>query len=203
MHQKPKAFCKYSSFQLTHYVCKSGTHPERWRAIRRAIRLNAAFRIRDMSTARALPAAPPASDEGIRRSMMSNRRTDTIPEVSMRSMLHRAGLRFRKDHYIKLEPRGVKVDVVFPSAKVAVFIDGCFWHRCPEHATMPKRNSEYWSAKFERNIERDLENTENLHRLGWLVIRIWEHEVKHAELADHALNRVVHAVRHRFAANRG
>ena len=123
--------------------------------------------------------------------MMSNRRADTKPEVAFRSMLHRAGLRFRKDRYVKLERRGVKVDVVFPTPRVAVFIDGCFWHRCPEHATMPKRNSDYWLAKFERNIERDAENTLNLQRIGWRVVRIWEHEVKHEELAKHAVERVL------------
>ena len=90
-----------------------------------------------MQSSSAVPAAPPASDEGTRRSMMSNRRADTKPEIAFRSMLHRSGLRFRKDRYIKFERRGVKVDVVFPTEKVAVFIDGCFWHRCPEHATRP------------------------------------------------------------------
>ena len=129
--------------------------------------------------------------------MKSNRRADTKPEVAFRSMLHRSGLRFRKDRYIKFERRGVKVDVVFPTERVAVFVDGCFWHRCPEHATMPKRNSEYWSTKFRRNIERDRENSENLHETGWLVMRIWEHEVKNPELAEYAVERVVDSVRAR------
>ncbi len=112
-------------------------------------------------------------------------------------MLHRAGLRFRKDRYIKFERRGVKVDVVFPAARVALFIDGCFWHRCPEHATMPKRNSEYWLAKFRRNVERDAENNESLRQLGWRVVRIWEHEVTHPELIEHAVERVSGIVRAR------
>ena len=129
--------------------------------------------------------------------MMSNRRTDTKPEIAFRSMLHRAGLRFRKDRYIKFERRGVKVDVVFPTAMVALFIDGCFWHRCPEHATMPTRNHDYWSAKFQRNMDRDRSNDRNLQEMGWQVIRVWEHEVKEQELAEHAVLRVTSAVRHR------
>lgn len=145
----------------------------------------------------AVPTAPPASNEGTHRSMMSNRRSDTKPEVAFRSMLHRAGMRFRKDRYIKFEQRGVKVDVVFPTQKVAVFIDGCFWHRCPEHATMPTRNYEYWSTKFQRNMDRDRSTNLNLQNLGWQVIRIWEHEVKDPELADHAVTQVRSALRHR------
>ena len=112
-------------------------------------------------------------------------------------MLHRAGLRFRKDRYIRFERRGVKVDVVFPTERVAVFIDGCFWHRCPEHATMPTRNYEYWLAKFRRNMDRDVSNNENLRRLGWRVLRVWEHEVKNPELAEAAVERVVDIVRGR------
>jgi len=150
-----------------------------------------------MSPPTSIPTAPPASNEGTRRSMMSNRRTDTKPEIAFRSMLHRSGLRFRKDRYIKFERRGVKVDVVFPTEKVAVFIDGCFWHRCPEHATMPTRNYEYWSTKFQRNMDRDRSNNQNLQNLGWQVIRIWEHEVKDIELAEHAVLQVRSALRHR------
>ena len=127
--------------------------------------------------------------------MMSNRRADTKPEVAFRSMLHRAGLRFRKDRYVKFERRGVKADVVFPTERVAVFIDGCFWHRCPEHATMPTRNYEYWLAKFRRNMDRDASNNTNLQKLGWHVLRVWEHEVKNPELAEAAVERVVDIVR--------
>ena len=148
-----------------------------------------------MQSSASVPIAPPASDEGTRRSMMSNRRSDTKPEIAFRSMLHRSGLRFRKDRYIKFEQRGVKVDVVFPTEKIAVFIDGCFWHRCPEHATMPTRNYEYWATKFQRNMDRDRSNDHNLQNLGWNVIRIWEHEVKNPELVKNALTRVKSAVR--------
>ena len=161
------------------------------------------FRLVRMVSTRNIPTAPPASNEATRRSMMSNRRVDTKPEIAFRSMLHRAGLRFRKDRYIRFERRGVKVDVVFPTEKVALFIDGCFWHRCPEHATSPKRNAEYWLAKFRRNIERDGENDTNLSKLGWRVVRIWEHEVKEPELAEHAVYRVLEIVRARNNGSRG
>jgi len=115
----------------------------------------------------------------------------------MRSMLHRAGLRFRKDRYIRFESRGVKADIVFPSSRLALFIDGCFWHRCPEHAASPTRNSDYWQAKFKRNVERDRANNKELQALGWRVVRIWEHEIKDPELAAHAVSKISHMVRER------
>ena len=139
--------------------------------------------------------APPASSPAVRRSMLGNRRVDTRPEVLLRQLLHRAGLRFRKDRLIPLSPRGVRVDVVFPRQRVAVFIDGCYWHRCPEHGTMPSTNRDYWRAKFETNMARDARNNAELARDGWRVIRIWEHEVLDVELADHAVSRVRDAVR--------
>ncbi len=129
--------------------------------------------------------------------MQSNRRVDTKPEVAFRSMLHRAGLRFRKDRYIRFERRGVKVDIVFPTQRVAVFIDGCFWHRCPEHATTPSRNHDYWMAKFQRNMTRDAANNRELAQLGWQVLRVWEHEVKDSELAQHAVDQVKSIVQSR------
>ena len=148
-----------------------------------------------MAKSNVIPTAPPATDAGTRRSMQSNKRADTKPEILFRSLLHRAGLRFRKDRYIPLDSRGVKVDVVFVKAQVAVFMDGCFWHRCPEHATMPIRNRGYWLAKFQRNIDRDISNTEQLQQKGWRVMRIWEHELKDEELAAHAVQRVKSVVK--------
>ena len=145
-----------------------------------------------------MPAAitpPPASSPAVRRSMLGNRRVDTQPEVLLRQLLHRAGLRFRKDRLIPLKPRGVRVDVVFPRQRVAVFMDGCYWHRCPEHGTMPATNHEYWRAKFETNMARDARNNAELARDGWRVIRIWEHEVLDDDLAAHAVSRVLSAVR--------
>lgn len=148
-----------------------------------------------MAKSNDIPKTPPATDAGTRRSMQSNKRADTKPEILFRSLLHRAGLRFRKDRYIPLDSRGVKVDVVFVRAQVAVFMDGCFWHRCPEHATMPTRNRGYWLAKFQRNIDRDISNTEQLQQKGWRVMRVWEHELKDEELAMHAVQRVKSVVK--------
>ena len=139
--------------------------------------------------------APPASSDAVRRSMLGNRRVDTKPEVQLRSLLHRAGLRFRKDRLIRLGARRVRPDVVFGRQRVAVFMDGCFWHRCPEHGTMPSTNHAYWLAKFQTNIARDERNNAALMDEGWRVIRIWEHEVLDADLAQHAVSRVVSAVR--------
>jgi DNA mismatch endonuclease, patch repair protein len=108
--------------------------------------------------------------------MMANRRVDTGPERALRSYLHCGGLRFRKDFRIRAEGVSVRADVVFPASKLAVFVDGCFWHQCPEHATMPKRNREFWSAKLQGNVERDQRVDRALTRAGWVVIRCWEHE---------------------------
>lgn len=69
-----------------------------------------------------------------------------------------------------------RADIVFTKAKVAVFIDGCFWHNCPDHGSMPRKNVSYWEPKLHRNAERDSETTRLLRELGWRVIRIWEHE---------------------------
>jgi DNA mismatch endonuclease, patch repair protein len=108
--------------------------------------------------------------------MVANRRVDTTPERALRSQLHRQGLRFRKDYRIKLNGLSVRPDIVFPRAKLAVFVDGCFWHQCPKHATMPKRNGEFWRAKLRRNVERDDQVNRVLRDSGWSVFRCWEHE---------------------------
>ena len=99
------------------------------------------------------------------------RNRDTGLEILLRESLWRAGLRYR------LRPRlpGTP-DLGFAAARVAVFVDGCFWHGCPAHGTQPKRNGEWWSAKLNRNVERDRETDEHLAMLGWEVIRVWEHE---------------------------
>jgi DNA mismatch endonuclease (patch repair protein) len=105
-----------------------------------------------------------------------NRRTDTRPEVALRSALHRRGMRFRKDHPIRIEGRRpVRPDVVFIRACVAVFVDGCFWHGCPEHQVVPKANPDYWIPKLRRNVERDREVDAALRDAGWTVLRYWEH----------------------------
>ena len=117
-----------------------------------------------------------ASAPGSRKSMQGNTRRDTKPEVALRSALHARGLRFRKDFRIDLEGTRFRPDVVFTRAKVAVFVDGCFWHRCPTHGTSPTRNSDYWTPKLDRNVERDRAQDAALAAGGWVGVRIWEHE---------------------------
>jgi len=117
----------------------------------------------------------PSSGDATRR-MRANRRTDTKPEVAVRSILHRIGLRFRKDHPIALSSgKIVRPDIVFTKQKIAIFIDGCFWHSCPQHGTSPKSNKEYWIPKLRENIARDRDSDIALISEGWLVVRIWEH----------------------------
>ena len=100
---------------------------------------------------------------------------DTSPEMKLRRALWRRGLRYRVQYKVPGIPRR-KVDIAFPGKKVAVQVDGCFWHGCPEHGTMPGRNSEGWRWKIARNQARDRDTDEKLNALGWTVIRIWEHE---------------------------
>ena len=94
----------------------------------------------------------------------------------MRSLLHRSGYRFRKDYPIRVEKRLVRPDVAFTKRRIAVFIDGCFWHSCPEHGRQPSVNGHYWLPKLQRNAERDRQQTDALRMAGWTVLRFWEHE---------------------------
>lgn len=103
------------------------------------------------------------------------RRRDTKPELELRRELWARGLRYRVDRRV-LPGLRRKADVVFVGRRVAVFVDGCFWHRCPEHATHPKANAEFWDAKLTRNVERDRETDRRLEDAGWSVVRVWEHE---------------------------
>lgn len=117
-----------------------------------------------------------ASSPGSRASMRANRRTGTKPELALRRALHAAGLRFRKDFPVAADGLKIRPDVVFTRSKVAVFVDGCFWHCCPTHGTQPSRNSDYWAPKLSRNVERDRQQDIALTALGWQVVRIWEHQ---------------------------
>ena len=103
--------------------------------------------------------------------MRRNPRRDTGPELALRSELHRRGLRFRKDLPLRVPGRVVRPDVVFTRARLAVFIDGCFWHRCPEHGTSPRSNSDYWRTKLDRNVARDHRVDEALAAAGWRSLR--------------------------------
>jgi DNA mismatch endonuclease (patch repair protein) len=100
---------------------------------------------------------------------------DTAPEVAVRRLLHASGLRYRVNVPVPGVPRRT-IDIVFGKAKIAIFMDGCFWHGCPEHATQPKANAEWWRAKLDKNMTRDRETTDHLRSAGWTVLRFWEHE---------------------------
>jgi DNA mismatch endonuclease (patch repair protein) len=117
-----------------------------------------------------------ASSPATRTSMLGNRRSNTKPEVALRSALHAAGLRFRKDYRLDLGDVKPRPDIVFTRSRVAVFVDGCFWHSCPDHGTQPRRNSDYWAPKLARNVQRDREHDAALFAHGWSVVRVWEHE---------------------------
>jgi DNA mismatch endonuclease (patch repair protein) len=116
-----------------------------------------------------------ASSDAVRRVMQANRGRDTKPEWAVRRAVHALGLRYRVSY--RPEP-GLRrtADLVFTRAKVAVFVDGCFWHGCPEHRTHPATNAAYWSDKIEGNIARDLDTTASLQAAGWTVLRFWQHE---------------------------
>jgi DNA mismatch endonuclease, patch repair protein len=118
---------------------------------------------------------PTPSSEDVSRRMARQARRDTAPEVELRRELHSRGLRFR----VSFRPLGdlrSTADIVFTRAKVAVYVDGCFWHSCPEHGTMPATNRAWWCAKLERNKARDRACDQALAAAGWRVVRVWEHE---------------------------
>ncbi|HEX2161539.1 MAG TPA: very short patch repair endonuclease [Thermoleophilaceae bacterium] len=124
--------------------------------------------------------------------MQGNRGADTSPEVALRRRLHQMGLRYR----VGLAPIAgfrCRPDIVFTLARVAVFVDGCFWHGCPEHGRVPKSNSGYWAAKLRRNVERDRRQDAVLSAEGWAVVRVWEHDDVHAAAAR--IGRLVRANR--------
>ncbi len=108
--------------------------------------------------------------------MKGNRRTDTKPEMALRRALHAKGYRYRKDLRLDLDG-GVRVrpDIVFTARRVAVFVDGCFWHCCPDHGSQPASNTWYWEPKLRRNVERDRNADAALGEAGWTVVRLWEH----------------------------
>lgn len=118
--------------------------------------------------------------------MRGNKRRDTLPERLLRSELHRSGFRFRVDFPVPVrEGRSPRADIAFTRPKLAIFVDGCFWHGCQEHSSQPRQNSGYWGPKIARNIERDQETNARLSANGWRVLRIWEHD----DLAD-AIDRI-------------
>lgn len=113
--------------------------------------------------------------EATRRTMQANKGRDTGPERAVRSALHATGLRFRVCSPLPFDRRR-RADILFPRAGLYVFIDGCFWHGCPQHFVMPKTNTDFWAAKIEGNRQRDDDSTTRLQDAGYTVLRFWEHE---------------------------
>jgi len=118
---------------------------------------------------------------------MRQRRRDTAPEVAIRRAVHARGLRYRVDATLPGTRR--RADLLFTRAKVAVFVDGCFWHGCPEHGTQPKRNASWWAEKIAMNIRRDRDTDSRLAAADWKVVRVWSHEP-----VDQAVERIVRTV---------
>lgn len=122
----------------------------------------------------AKPVPPPSSPAAAKR-LRSTRRRDTGPELALRALLHSRGLRYRVD-FAPVSGVRRRADVVFSGARVAVFVDGCFWHGCPEHATWPKANADWWRGKILMNKQRDADTDRRFAAAGWKVVRVWEHE---------------------------
>jgi DNA (cytosine-5)-methyltransferase 1 len=138
---------------------------------------------------------PSASSELIRTRMSTTKQRDTGPELALRSELHRLGLRYFVDRPIDGTRR--RADIVFPGPRVAVYVDGCFWHSCPAHGTVPKENRDWWIAKLKANRRRDEDTDARLHAAGWIVLRFWEHEAPTT-----AADVVLKSVRSRTAGHR-
>lgn len=116
----------------------------------------------------------PSSDSALKR-MQATKPRDTAPEIALRSALYRSNLRYRID-VRPLREFNRRADIVFRSTKVAVFVDGCFWHGCPIHGTQAKANAKFWKNKIRQNQIRDKDTNKQLRKAGWRVIRVWEHE---------------------------
>ncbi len=125
---------------------------------------------------------PWASSEAARKTMQGNRGRDTKAELAVRRLVHARGLRYRVNARPEHDLRRT-ADLLFTRVRVAVFIDGCYWHGCPQHFSMPATNPEYWEGKIGRNGQRDIETTALLEERGWTVLRFWEHETP-ATVAD-------------------
>jgi DNA mismatch endonuclease, patch repair protein len=119
---------------------------------------------------------PQASSPAVRRFMSSLRTVGTEPEWALRRELHRRGLRYR----VNVRTLPGCPDIALTRARIAIFVDGCFWHGCPKHAVAPKSNAEWWRSKLEANVVRDRRNDATLREAGWIVVRAWEHDSKNA-----------------------
>ena len=135
-----------------------------------------------------------APSESTSRRMRATGQRDTAPELALRSAVHGRGLRYRVDHRPLPQCRR-RADLVFSAARVAVFLDGCFWHCCPEHMTWPVASAAWWRDKIEGNRRRDHETDAILDAAGWVALRVWEHDDPEA-----AAERIAEQVRGRLAA---
>jgi len=135
---------------------------------------------------------PAPSSEAVSKVMRGNRKTDSRPEATLRRELFARGLRYRKNPSIRTSIGIVRPDLTFPGQKVAVFVDGCFWHSCPLHGSIPGTNRGYWESKLNRNRERDHVVSAALAADGWTVVRVWEHELLNeaAKTVETAVRRV-------------
>lgn len=124
------------------------------------------------------------------------KRSGTTPEMALRRELHRRGLRYRVQVKVPGNNRRT-IDIAFTRQRVAVFVDGCFWHGCPEHGTRPTTNSQWWEWKIARNQERDRDTDRLLHEAGWASLRVWEHRT--VSSAAGSVQRLVDERRHRSA----
>lgn len=115
---------------------------------------------------------PRALNEQVRSRLSRQASKDTVPELQLRRALHAAGVRFR----VHRSDLPGSPDIVLPRLRLAVFVDGCFWHCCPLHGNLPRNNAEWWAAKLARNVARDTEKDAALRLCGWDVLRVWEHE---------------------------
>ncbi|MDR0308809.1 MAG: very short patch repair endonuclease [Coriobacteriales bacterium] len=123
--------------------------------------------------------SPPAKTEAVRKSMQGNKSRDTKPELKVRELLRKAGF---SGYRLQWKKAPGHPDIAYPGRKIAIFVHGCFWHRCPTCSLpIPKTNTEYWTKKFERNVERDRQKIAELENLGWKVFVIWECELKNIE----------------------
>jgi DNA mismatch endonuclease, patch repair protein len=126
---------------------------------------------------------PHPASPGRSANMRANRRKDTKPELALRRALHKQGYRYRKDYRLDLAAARVRPDIAFTARRVAVFVDGCFWHCCPQHGTQPAANTWYWEPKLAGNVARDRAADAALAAAGWRVVRVWEHESLEAAVA--------------------
>lgn len=139
---------------------------------------------------------PQPVDDATRRRMQRQRRADTKPEMRLRRLLHARGLRYLVDAPLPLPRSRRRADLLFRGAHVAVFVDGCYWHSCPEHRTQPRSNAEWWRGKLADNVRRDRDTDAALSVAGWRVVRIWEHELgRDAEATAALVERVVRGSR--------